>query len=102
MYLYTYGNPLLQHSLKKVFWTFPSSKDPPKKWNRLSKTVVKQVKWLNRPLRHTDKKYKQTVANMDKEEEALADAQYNYAKQYQQDKFKMDLECCMVNYVDLK
>jgi hypothetical protein len=36
MYLVTYGNPLLQHSLEKVFWSFPLSHDPPKKWERVS------------------------------------------------------------------
>ena len=40
MYLYHYGNPLLEQSMKKVFWSFPSGFDDAKKWARLSDAVL--------------------------------------------------------------
>lgn len=48
MYIFEFRNPILNKTLKKVFWQFPS-KDDTKQWARLDKNVQKQVDWLFNP-----------------------------------------------------
>jgi hypothetical protein len=43
-----YRNPVLRKSMNKVFWQFPTP-DNITQWDRLDKTVQKQVMWLNNP-----------------------------------------------------
>jgi hypothetical protein len=47
-YIFIFRNPILQKTLKKVFWQFPT-KDDKDQWARLDPQVQKQVDWLFNP-----------------------------------------------------
>jgi hypothetical protein len=48
MMIFEFRNPILNKSLKKVFWQFPT-KDNTEQWARLNPDVQKQVDWIYSP-----------------------------------------------------
>jgi hypothetical protein len=46
LYLFFYGHPLLNTSMKKVFWSFPKNYDPFADWEDLEPEVYAQVKFF--------------------------------------------------------
>jgi len=48
MYIYEFRNPVLNKTMKKVFWQFPTQDDR-EQWARLDKDVQKQVEWIYNP-----------------------------------------------------
>ena len=106
MYIFEFRNPILNKSLKKVFWAFPS-KDDTEQWARLDKQVQKQVDWIFNPkeLYRTDKQihpsYSHLQDDLTGEQKHLADAQHNFACEYNRLN-KHDLNYLLTTYVDLK
>lgn len=99
MYFLTFGNPILQRSVKKIFWSFPTGYDHPDKWKRLSPEVYKQVKWLWRPKDVNN--IPGASDNLSEAELEIAKQQFEFAKKYNRLKYHHDLERMLVNYVDL-
>lgn len=110
MYIFEFRNPVLNKTLKKVFWQFPS-KDETKQWARLDPNVQKQVDWLFNPYalyqgnkKDSEKvtsKYKLLENDLDDEQKEFAIAQYKFAKDYNRLN-EYDLNYQMTTYVDLK
>ena len=75
-YTMCYSNPVLQHSMKKVFWSFPS-KDDHEQWSRLDMPVRRQV------------------ANI------FSSNPVGFAREYQYNNKKC-LNYILTNYVDIK
>jgi len=99
--------------MNKVFWQFPTP-DNTTQWDRLDKTVQKQVMWLNNPrplvenveinkdniedFKKEASNYSETTLN--KDQISLAKKQYEFALQYNLEN-KQDLNYSLTTYVDI-
>jgi hypothetical protein len=128
MYLLTYANPLLHRNVKKVFWGFPNEYDGYKKWHRLDSKVALQVKWLENPIKHTDRKYRNAFikseekknlqphdeeghVNITKDKKVIKitdkdieiyEEQRKFGEEYLKNKENDDLERTLVTFCDLR
>lgn len=106
MYIFNFRNPILNKNVGKVFWQFPT-KDNIGQWNRLDKTVQRQVDWLFKPSKLFKEKdvyntkYKKVGGDLSKTQKDLAAAQYEFATKYNRLN-RYDLNYYLTNYVDLK
>jgi len=109
IYIFTYRNPVLRKSMKKVFWQFPTS-DNIEQWNRLEKVVQKQVSWLHDPIslmNDPSLEYDKATSNYHDSTLSMtnqvsnAKNQYLFALKYNIENRK-DLNYTLTNYVDIK
>lgn len=105
MSIFEFRNPILNKSLKKVFWQFPQ-KDDFEQWDRLDKDVQKQVDWIFNPKPlyrdgEVHPNFKEVEPELSKEQKSLAKAQFVFAQEYNRN-IKVDLNYHLTNYVDIK
>lgn len=105
MYIMHFRNPLLEKSMKKVFWRFPTEEDGPEKWDRLEPHTKKQVQWMEQGQSIDSEAYKDHFERLSagrNSKQAVRYARELFQFQEMVNQSKLDLNARLEEYADLK